>query len=81
MTVERYAFNDCEAITAAGVPLRIPAGVHEVERRLLVFRVRLGGREVDVTLAEWERLRHAGFVGPPSDAAADSQGSSATNPG
>jgi len=44
MTVERYAFTDCEATTAAGVPLRIPAGVHHVERRSLVFRVRLGGR-------------------------------------
>ena len=42
MTVERYAFHDCEATTAAGVPLRIPAGVHHVERRSLVFRVRLG---------------------------------------
>lgn len=51
MTVERYAFTDCEATTAAGVPLRIPAGVHHVERRSLVFRVRLGGRELDLTLA------------------------------
>lgn len=81
MTVDRYAFNDCAAITAAGMPLRIPAGVHEVERRLLVFRVRLGGREVDVTLAEWERLRHAGCVGPLQIAATDSQGTSATDPG
>lgn len=28
MTVERYAFHECEATTAAGVLLRIPAGVH-----------------------------------------------------
>lgn len=64
MTVERYAFTDCDATTAAGVPLRIPAGVHQVERRSLVFRVRLGGRELDLTLAEWERLLDAGCVGP-----------------
>jgi hypothetical protein len=64
MTIERYAFNDREATTAAGVPLRIPAGVHLVERRSLVFRVRVGGRELDLTLAEWARLLHAGCVGP-----------------
>lgn len=62
MTFERYAFHDCEATTAAGVPLRIPAGVHHVERRSLVFRVRLGGREVELTLAEFGRLREAGQV-------------------
>lgn len=73
MTVERYAFNDCEATTAAGVPLRNPAGVHHVERRSLVFRVRLGGRELDLTLAEWERLLHAGCVGPISVVVADLQ--------
>ena len=80
MTVERYAFNDCEATTAAGVPLRIPAGVHHVERRSLVFRVRLGGRELDLTLAEWERLLDAGCVGPVV-AAADPPGTDETHPG
>jgi hypothetical protein len=70
---QRYAFTDCEATTAAGVPLRIPAGVHHVERRSLVFRVRLGGRELDLTLADWERLLHAGCVGPISVVVADSQ--------
>lgn len=73
MTVERYAFHDCEATTAAGVPLCIPAGVHRVERRSLVFRVRLGGRELDLTLAEWERLLHAGCFGPIPVMVADSQ--------
>lgn len=80
MIVERYAFHDCEATTAAGVPLRIPAGVHHVERRSLVFRVRLGGRELDLTLAEWERLLHAGCVGPISVVVADPQGTGDTHP-
>jgi hypothetical protein len=80
MTVERFAFTDCEATTAAGMPLRIPAGVHHVERRSLVFRVRLGGRELDLTLAEWERLLHAGCVGPISVVAGDPQGPGNTNP-
>jgi len=80
MTVERYAFNDCDATTAAGEPLRIPAGVHRVERRSLVFRVRLGGRELDLTLAEWERLLHAGSVGPISVVVADPQGAGDTQP-
>jgi len=80
MTVERYAFHDCEATTAAGVPLRIPAGVHQVERRSLVFRVRLGGRELDLTLAEWERLLDVGCVGPVV-AAADPPGTGETHPG
>jgi hypothetical protein len=80
MTVERYAFHDSEATTAAGVPLRIPAGVHHVERRSLVFRVRLGGRELDLTLAEWERLLDAGCVGPVV-AADDPPGTGETHPG
>jgi hypothetical protein len=62
------------------VPLRIPAGVHHVERRSLVFRVRLGGRELDLTLAEWERLLHAGCVGPISVAVDDPQGTGDTHP-
>jgi len=52
MAVERYAFTDCEATTTAGASLRIPAGVHHVEGRSLTFRVRLGGRELDLTMAE-----------------------------
>lgn len=80
MTVERYAFIDCDATTAAGAPLRIAAGVHLVERRSLVFRLRLGGRELDLTLAEWERLLQAGCVGPISEVVADSQGTSDKHP-
>ena len=80
MTVERYAFHDCEATTAAGVLLRIPDGVHHVERRSLVFRVRLGGRELDLTLAEWERLLHAGCVESISVVVADPQGAGDTQP-
>ncbi|GAP34113.1 hypothetical protein ISF6_3892 [Piscinibacter sakaiensis] len=38
-----------------------------------MFRVRLGGRELDLTLAEWERLLHAGCVGPIPVMVADSQ--------
>ncbi|HRD97075.1 MAG TPA: hypothetical protein PLA97_11830 [Rubrivivax sp.] len=75
-----YAFNDCEATTAAGMPLRIPAGFHLVERRSLVFRLRLGGRELDLTLAEWERLLQAGFVGPCSVMVAGSQGTNDAHP-
>jgi hypothetical protein len=80
MTVDRYAFIDCDATTAAGVPLRIPAGVHHVERRSLVFRVRLGGRELDLTLAEWERLMHAGCVRPIFVVVGDPQGPGDTHP-
>jgi hypothetical protein len=81
MTVERYAFNDGEAITAAGVSMRIPGGAHEVERRVLVFRARLHGGEVDVTRAEWERLRRGGCVGPLPVVVDSSQGTGATHPG
>lgn len=72
MTVASYAFDDSDALTAAGVPVRIPAGVHLVERRSLVFRVRLGGREVDLTLAEFDRLQSTGLVTAVSDPAATS---------
>jgi len=78
MTVERYAFNDCKATMAAGVPLRIPAGVHHVERRSLVFNVRLGGREFDLMLVEWERLSRAGCFLLFPVVVADSQGTSDT---
>lgn len=70
MTVDSYAFDDSDALTAAGVRVRIPAGVHRVERRSLVLRVRLGGREVDLTLAEFERLRSSGLVKAVSGPAA-----------
>lgn len=79
--VERYAFQDCDATTAAGVSMRIPTGVHQVERRSLVFRVRLGGREVDLTLAEWDRLQQAACVGPVSATATDSSGTAAVKAG
>ena len=72
MTVASFAFDDCDALTAAGVPVRIPAGVHLVERRSLVFRVRLGGREVDLTLAEFARLQAAGRVRADSESQAAS---------
>lgn len=72
MTVASYAFDDCDALTAAGIPVRIPAGVYLAERRSLVFRVRLGGREVDLTLAEFDRLRSTGLVTVASDPAATS---------
>lgn len=62
MTVASYSFEEAEAVTAAGVTVRIPAGLHLVEERLLVFRVRVGGREVDLTLAEFHRLRSAGRI-------------------
>jgi predicted thioesterase len=72
MTVDSYAFVDSDAPTAAGVRVRIPAGVHPVEQRSLVFRVRLGGREVDLTLAEFDRLRSTGLVKVVSGPAATS---------
>ena len=72
MTVANYAFDDSDVLTANGVRVRIPAGVYLVERRSLVFRVRLGGREVDLTLAEFDRLRSTGLVTATSDPAATS---------
>ena len=69
MTVASYAFDETDAVTAAGVALRIPAGLHQVERRSLVFRVRIGGREVALPLAEFERLRSAGRVKAAADPA------------
>ena len=72
MTVASYAFEEFDTLTAAGVPVRIPAGVHLVERRSLVFRVRLGGREVDLALAEFNRLQSTGLVSAVSDPSASS---------
>lgn len=62
MTQARYEFDEIDTLTAAGGEVRFPAGVHPVERRSLVFRVRLGGREVDLTLAEFDRLMQAGRI-------------------
>jgi hypothetical protein len=73
MTVASYTFDDSDALTAAGVQVRIPAGVHLVERRLLVFRVRLGEREVDLTLAEFDRLQSTGAVRAVAGPAATSR--------
>lgn len=62
VTPVRYEFDEVDAVTAAGGPVRLPAGVHPVARRSLVFRVRLGGREVDLSLAEFDRLLRAGRI-------------------
>jgi hypothetical protein len=62
MTPVQYEFDEIDAVTAAGGPVRFPAGVHPVARRSLVFRVRLGGREVDLTRAEFDRLLRAGRI-------------------
>lgn len=62
MTEARYEFDEIDAVTSAGGAVRFPAGVHAVVRRSLVFRVRLGGRDVDLTLAEFDRLLRAGRI-------------------
>lgn len=62
MNVAEYQFAETDVQTAAGALVRIPAGTYPVEKRALVFRVRLGGREVDLTLAEFDRLEKAGKV-------------------
>lgn len=62
MTEACYEFDEIDAVTSAGGAVRFPAGVHAVARRSLVFRVRLGGREVDLTLAEFDRLLRAGRI-------------------
>jgi hypothetical protein len=69
MSVVRWGFADLEVTSAGGASVRIPAGEHAVERRSLVYRMRLGGREVDLTLAEFERLQRAGLVWPVSGVA------------
>ena len=62
MTQARYEFDEIDAVTSAGGAVRFPAGVHPIARRSLVFRVRIGGREVDLTLAEFDRLLRAGRI-------------------
>lgn len=64
----QYEFEEVTATSAAGAAVSIPAGVHAVERHSLSFRLQLGGREVDLTLAEFERLERAGRVWPITDA-------------
>lgn len=61
-TSRRYVFAATQAVNAGGMVVRIPPGDYPVERRSLVHRVRLGGREVDLTLAEFRRLQRAGLV-------------------
>lgn len=67
MTLAAYAFDGEEALAASGVKVSIPAGVYLVERRSLVHRVRVGGREIDLTLGEFERLLRSGQVKPSSE--------------
>lgn len=62
MTLAAYAFDGEDALAASGVKVSIPAGVYLVERRSLVYRLRLGGREIDLTLGEFERLMQSGRV-------------------
>jgi len=62
MTVASHYFDEFDAVTAAGGSVRSPAGVRPAEWRSLVFRVRFGGRDVDLTLAEFDRLLQAGRV-------------------
>lgn len=62
MKVTDYEFAEGDVLTASGSPIRIPGGTYPVEKHALVFRVRLRGREVDLTLAEFDRLERAGKV-------------------
>lgn len=68
MSQATYEFDGVDTLSAAGAAVSIPAGIHLVERRSLVHRLRLGGRQVDLTLAEFDRLLHAGRVRPTGDA-------------
>lgn len=67
MTLAACAFDGEDVLAASGVKVNIPTGVHWVERRSLVYRVRLGGREIDITLGEFERLVQSGRVKPSSE--------------
>lgn len=67
MTFAAYVFDGEDVLAASGDRVSIPAGVFLVERRSLVRRVRLGGREIDLTLGEFERLLQAGRVKPSSE--------------
>lgn len=69
-TPAAYEFDGDDVLAASGVMVSIPAGIYFVERRSLVHRVRLGGRQIDLTLGEFERLIQAGRVKPGSGSAA-----------
>ena len=62
---KQYRFEACQPTHAAGHKVNIPAGVHTVERRSLSVRVHVGGREVDLTLAEFSRLQTEGKASEP----------------
>lgn len=62
-----YEFDGGDVLAASGAMVSIPAGAYVVEKRSLVYRVRLGGRQIDLTLGEFERLRLAGRVKPTAD--------------
>lgn len=50
------------ATNVAGHKCTIPAGIHSLARNSLSARVRVGGREFDLTVAEFMRLREKGKV-------------------
>ncbi|MBN8489810.1 MAG: hypothetical protein J0M00_00055 [Burkholderiales bacterium] len=54
---DRYRFEECTATNAAGSKCTIPAGTHAVTRNSLAVRVKIGGRELELTLAELARLQ------------------------
>ena len=54
---ERYRFEECAATKAAGSKCTIPAGTHAVSRNSLAVRVQVGGRVIELTLAEFARLQ------------------------
>lgn len=59
-TTKQYRFEECMATNVAGHKCTIPAGIHSVARNSLSARVRVGGREIDVTVAEFMRLTEEG---------------------
>lgn len=59
-----YAIDDADITSSAGAPVRVPPGRYAVERRSLVYRLRVGGREVDLTLREFDRLLQRGRIRP-----------------
>lgn len=54
---ERYRFEECAATNAAGSKCTIPAGTHAVSRNSLAVRVQVGGRVIELTLAEFARMQ------------------------
>lgn len=59
---DRYCFEACAATNAAGGKRTIPAGAYAVSRNSLAIRVQIGGRVVELTLAEFACLRAQGMV-------------------